>query len=189
MSESKSNIPIPKEFYNSETKKPFEACLMCQKSLDGEQYLIEKAIKNYPSLGTTEIIFEYAMCISCASKMHMELSMESRARIESYMLEHLSHKRNQGDPGDQRDIGNALTRCLIKETELSQSSEYSIYVLCNGSEMVVSELPYALSGEVQDEIMQLLSAKSLDIMDDFIGNHFTGPPEVKEILRRRPVFI
>lgn len=189
MSEGNSNIPIPKEFYNSETKKPFEACLMCHKPLAGGQYLIEKAIKNYPSLGTTEIIFEYAMCIPCASKMHLELSSESRSRIENYMAEHLGNKRKQDIPRDQKDIGSSLTRCLVKETELSQSSEYSIYALCNGSEMVVSELPYALSGEVQDEIMQLLSAKSLDIMDDFIGNHFTGPPEVKEILRRRPVFI
>lgn len=189
MSEGSTNIPIPTEFYNSETKKPFDTCLMCHQPLLGSQYLIEKAIKNYPSLGTTEIIFEYAMCLPCASKMHMELSQESRSRIEAYMAEHLRNKKKPREGNSQKDVKSALTQCLIKETDIHQSTEYSIYALCNGSEMVVSELPYALSGEVQDEIMQLLSAKSLDIMDDFIGNHFTGPPEVREILRRRPVFI
>lgn len=185
MSDSKS-VPIPKEFYNSETQQPFKNCLMCSQSLIQRQYVVEKAIKNYPTLGTSEVIFEYAMCLSCASKMHMELSEESRERIEAYMASHLKNKtKNQ----EKKDITASLSQCMVKETDLSQSSEYSIYALCNGSEMVVSELPYALSGEVQDEIMQLLSAKSLDIMDDFIGNHFTGPPEVMEILKRRPVFI
>lgn len=61
--------------------------------------------------------------------------------------------------------------------------------MCNGANMTINQFPYALSGEVQDEIMQLLSAKSLGILDDFIGNHFTGPPEIREILKRRPVFI
>jgi hypothetical protein len=185
MSDPKS-VPIPKEFYNSETNQPFRNCLMCNQSLDQLQYVVEKAIKNYPTLGTSEIIFEYAMCLTCATKMHMELSAESRGRIEAYMAEHLKNKTREQQT---RNINSSLSRCMIRETDLSQSSEYSIYALCNGAEMVVSDLPYALSGEVQDEIMQLLSAKSLDVMDDFIGNHFTGPPEVMEILKRRPVFI
>lgn len=185
MSDPKS-VPIPKEFYNSETQQPFKSCLMCNQSLDQLQYVVEKAIKNYPTLGTSEIIFEYAMCLTCAAKMHMELSEESRGRIEAYMAQHLKNKTKEREI---KDVKTSLTKCMVRETDLSQSSEYSIYALCNGAEMVVSDLPYALSGEVQDEIMQLLSAKSLDIMDDFIGNHFTGPPEVMEILKRRPVFI
>jgi len=187
--ENDSPIPIPAEFCNSETKAPFSECLMCHQSLTSTQYIVEKAIKNYHSVGTREIIFEYAMCLTCAAKMNMELSLESRNRIEAYMASHLK-KNKRTDSGDSpTNIDAAISHCIIKETEVSQSAEYSIYALCDGSTMVVSELPYALSGEVQDEIMQLLSAKSLEILDDFIGNHFTGPPEVKEILRRRPVLI
>jgi hypothetical protein len=187
MSDAKSSVPIPQQFLNSETLQPFEKCLMCSQSLKQIQYVVEKAIKNYPSLGTSEIIFEYAICLSCATKTHMELSEESRTRIQAYMADHL--KNRQPNPEKAKDLDSSLSRCMIKETDLSQSSEYSVYALCNGSEMIINELPYALSGEVQDEIMQLLSAKSLDIMDDFIGNHFSGPPEVMEILKRRPVFI
>lgn len=188
MNQSESNLPIPKEFYNSETNQPFQTCMMCNQLLTNQQYMVEKVIKNYPSLGTKEIIFEYAMCLKCAGKMHMELSEESRNRIGNYMKSHFENKAIPRPEG-QEDINKLLSQCVVKESDVNQSDEYSIYAMCNGASMTLNEFPYALSGEVQDEIMQLLSAKSLDILDDFIGNHFTGPPEVREILKRRPVFI
>lgn len=189
MEPQSSKTPIPEEFCNSETKQPFETCMMCNKPLANQQYVVEKAIKNYPSLGTQEIIFEYAMCLHCAGKMNMQLSEESRQRIEAYMKDHLQNKSIKRDANNPFNIQKSINQCIVRETDVRQSAEYSIYALCNGSDMTVNEFPYALSGEVQDEIMQLLSAKSLDILDDFIGNHFTGPPEVREILKRRPVFI
>lgn len=188
MNQPESNLSIPEEFYNSETKKPFQACMMCNQSLSDKQYMVEKAIKNYLSLGTSEIIFEYAICIACASKMHMELSEESRNRITEYMKHHLQNKSAR-NTGGKPDVNKLLSQCIVRESDVHQSSEYSIYAMCNGTDTTIREFPYALSGEVQDEIMQLLSAKSLDILDDFIGNHFSGPPEVREILRRRPVLI
>ncbi len=188
MSHSESSLPIPEEFYNSETKEPFQTCMMCNQSLADKQYMVEKAIKNYPSLGTKETIFEYAMCLECAGKMHLELSEESRTRIGNYMKEHLENKARLRTK-EQQDVSKLLSQCIVRESDVKESSEYSIYAMCNGSNMTIQDFPYALSGEVQDEIMQLLSAKSLDILDDFIGNHFTGPPEVREILRRRPVLI
>ena len=188
MSHSESNLSIPEEFYNSETKEPFKTCMMCNQSLADKQYMVEKAIKNYPSLGTKETIFEYAMCLECAGKMHQELSEESRTRIGNYMKEHLENK-TQLRTEEKPDVSKLLSQCIVRESDVNESSEYSIYAMCNGANMTIQDFPYALSGEVQDEIMQLLSAKSLDILDDFIGNHFTGPPEVREILRRRPVLI
>lgn len=182
-------VPIPEEFYNSETKQPFEHCLMCNSGLSSTQYVVEKVIRNYPSLGTKEIIFEYAMCLNCAGKAHKELSEESRERIEAYMRNALSNKKVKNDPEQPLNIQQSLSTCLVKETDVSTATEYSIYGLCNGSDMTIKDFPYALSGEVQDEIMQLLSAKSLDLLDGFIGDHFSGPPEVMDILKRRPVLI
>lgn len=188
MDQPDSHIPIPEVFCNSETKAPFAECLMCHESLSNKQYVVEKAIKNYRSLGTTEIIFEYAMCLPCAGKMHMELSEESRTRIQAYLADHINKKSRKLNR-DNFNIEETISHCMVKESAVSEATEYSIYALCNGSEIIVNEFPYAISGEVQEEIMQLLSAKTLDILDDFIGNHFSGPPEVMEILKRRPVFI
>ncbi|HCM76523.1 MAG TPA: hypothetical protein DIS90_09090 [Cytophagales bacterium] len=189
MSQYESNLPIPKSFFNSETKEPFTTCMMCNESLADKQYMVEKAIKNYPALGTQEIIFEYAMCLSCAGKMHLELSEESRERIEAYMKEHLQNRVQEQNSNPDFDFQQSLSQCIVAKTDVSHSAEYSIYAMCNGSDMTINGFPYALSGEIQDEIMQLLSAKSLEILDDFIGNHFSGPPEVREILRKRPVLI
>lgn len=182
------SIPITKDFYNSETNAPFTTCLMCNQSLEETMYVVEKSFRNIKALNTREIIFEYAMCMNCASTIHFELSEESRARIGSYMAAHVQRKEYFASSFEE-ERKSILGRCIVHSTSLEQSTEYSIYALCNGHQMLLGEFPYALSGEAQDEIMQLLSAKSLEIMDDFIGSHFSGPPEVMEILRRRPILI
>lgn len=180
-----NSAPITNDFLNSETGQPFSECMMCNTSLTETQYVVEKAFRNYPSLGTKEVIFEYAMCMQCAAKMHFELSEESRSRITAYLSSHITRKSFQSTD----DIDSSVKNCVVRSTDLSDSSEYSIYALCDGQEMILGEFPYGLSGEAQDEIMKLLSAKTLEVMDDFIGKHFTGPPEVMDILRRKPIFI
>lgn len=190
MEENLNQQPVPELFCKSDTKKPFETCLMCQCALANTTYLVEKAIRNYHPLKTQEVLFEYAMCLTCAGKMRMELSEESRTKIEAYLLEKTNveaRKKHLAHP--DRKLENWISSCIIKDSPVDQSAEFSIYALCNGNEIVYGDLPYAISGEAQDEMTELLSAKTLEIMDDFIGNHFSGPPEVKEILKRRPVLI
>ncbi len=189
--EGKSAHPIPKLFCKSEVNTPFDTCQMCHADLSTKRYLVEKAIRNYPSLNSSEVIFEYAMCLECAGKMRMELSEESRNRIEQYFRSNInpSNLRDRIDLGNTGHIEGLVSKCIVKDTQINNTQEYSIYALCEGEEIIVGELPYALSGECMDEMTELLSAKSLDILDDFIGNHFTGPPEVMEILKRRPILI
>lgn len=190
MNHEAGNQPIPEIFCQLESKTPFDRCALCQCALDEKHYVVEKVIRNYVSLNTQEVIFEYAMCLACAENMRMELSEESRQKVEAYFSAHVDLvKRNdrikqlQGQP-----LGQWISRCLIKDQMVQQSTSYSIYALCKGHELIPSDLPYAICEEAQDEIMQLLSAKSLEILDDFMGRHFSGPPEVAEILKRRPVF-
>ena len=71
---------IPSVFRSTDTKKPFERCIQCNKyllELDSE-YLIEKAIKQYQGFEAKEVIFEYAVCMDCAEKMRQSLSAESQ---------------------------------------------------------------------------------------------------------------
>lgn len=179
------SLPLSDPFLNSETGRPFETCLMCGLSVSDKQHVIEKVIRNYPTMGTTEVIFEYAMCLECAGKMHFELSEESRARVTQYLSNHIVKREFYSE----KDLTSAISNCAITGNPLSESSEYTVYAFCNGNQMVLGEFPYALSEAAQDEIMKLLSAKTLEVMDDFIGNHFSGPPEVMDILKRRPLLI
>ena len=187
----KSKLPIPPLFCKSDVKTPFDSCQMCSCSLDNKRYLIEKAIRNYASLNTSEVIFEYAMCLECAGKMRMELSTESRSNIEKYFLNNVNQSEFQNRMGNTStdDVNKLVSKCIVKNTDINDAREYSIYALCEGNQIVLGELPYALSGECMDEMTELLSAKSLDILDDFIGNHFSGPPEVMDILKRRPLLV
>lgn len=186
------HTPIPRVF-RQVSGESFQSCLICHRDLvkSGSDYLIEKAVRNYPEVGHTEVIFEYAMCFECAMNMRDELSEESRFRIDQYFAENMNReaRRNRLESNERNHVSRWLSHCLVKNTPVKVSREYSLYAHCRGNQMIYSELPYALSGEVLDEVMQLLSNKSLDILDDFLGKHFGGPPEVREILKRRPILV
>jgi hypothetical protein len=50
-------------------------------------------------------------------------------------------------------------------------------------------MPYGLCAEAMDEITSLLSEKSLGEIDDFMGNYFSGQPEIAEIIRNRSLIM
>ena len=82
--------PIPEEFYSFNTGKPFERCIDCDKYLlDGEPYMIEKAIRQYPGYSAKDIIFEYAMCVDCAERLKNEMSQESMASIQKFFMSNI----------------------------------------------------------------------------------------------------
>lgn len=183
---------IPKVFRQSEKGELFRECIMCNRELAkaGLDYLVEKVIRNHLTLGKKEVLFEYAMCFGCAMKMRTELSEESRQRIDQYFAGHINEsQRRQRLEKNPNHVTRWISHCLVKGTPLTKSREYSMYAHCRGSQLVYSTLPYALSGEVMDEVMNLLSNKSLGVLDDFMGKHFSGPPEVREILKRRPLLV
>ena len=182
---------IPKVFQKSDGGLLHE-CIMCNQNLHepAQDYLIEKSLRVYPELKKTEVIFEYAMCFACAEAMRNELSTESKQRIEAYFAERVNPEQRLNMLHPKRaPFKNWISNCLIRQTPIKKSTEYSVYAHAYGKKMVYDFFPYAISGEVMEEVNELLSAKSRQVLDDFIGNHFSGPPEVAEILRRRPVLV
>ncbi len=181
--------PVPEIFCRQESKTPFGQCTLCESSLSEQHYIVEKVIRNYQALNTSEVIFEYAMCLNCAQSMHMALSEESRKKVEAYLSAHVDREARNREAACriEKPAEQWISKCLVKDQQVNQAAGYSIYALCKGNEIIYGDLPYAICEEAQEEIVQLLSAKSLKIMDDFIGQHFSGPPEVAEILKRRPV--
>ena len=187
------HMRIPKIFRSSDTGKLFEHCMICDRFLlnEGTPYMIEKAVKQYPELKVKEVIFEYAICFNCALMMNESLSFESRQRINAYFERHgnwverrerlLQHKTTRVEPW--------INRCLIKGTPISKSTEFQLAAQCDGKYLLFTYLPFALSAEALDEITSLLSPKSLGEIDDFMGNYFSGPPEIAELLKRRPLVL
>ncbi len=168
---------IDPRFYNSETGKPFETCLVCSASLQesGDDYFVERIFRRVPNLGITEAIFEYGMCMPCAEQMRKELSEESRKKVEHYFEQRLSERDPESGEPD-------MEICLLTGTPIADSIEFSYHVHCRGDRMVHSIFPYAVSEIAMEEISTLLSDETIDQLDDFKGKYFTGPPEYADLL-------
>ena len=186
------SIPIPDAFRSSETGQLFDRCLMCNTFLldAGIPYMIEKAVKQHPEMNVVEPIFEYAMCMNCAMKMHEALSIESRQRISAYFQSHVDFEQRHLELIEKTDdMSRWIGTCIIKKTPIAQSGEYQLVAQCNGRELMLTGMPFALSLSAMEEMTSLLSTKSLGEIDDFIGKYFSGPPEVAELLKKKFVMV
>jgi len=182
---------IPKIFHKADGGL-LDECIMCNRNVLNPacDYLIEKAVRAYPEIKKTEVIIEYAMCMPCAEAMRNELSVESRQRIEAYFKQYVDPNKRQALLTPKRAVfKNWIDNCLVKGTPIKKSMEYSLYAHGYGKKMVYDFFPYAISGEVMEEVNNLLSEKTREVLDDFIGKHFSGPPEIAEILKKRPVLV
>lgn len=183
---------IPKAFLSTETGKPIDHCLVCNRYLlDGDtMYMIEKAVRNYPAMKTTEVIIEYAICMDCAFRMNESLSQESRERIAAYFEQHTDLMARRGQLlNGKTGVRSWIDHCVVKNTPIADSAEYQLVGQFQGSHMLLTTMPFALSFEAMDEISGLMSEKSLGEIDDFIGKYFSGPPEVAALLKRKFVLI
>jgi hypothetical protein len=185
-------IPIPEAFHSFATGKPFEQCICCETYLleDGTPYVIEKGIIQYLGTGVKDVAFEYAMCLACMEKMRQSLSKASLARIEAFFQERVDvDSRQRLIPQGSRNVQDWLQHCLVSQKSVQQASEYQIFAQCDGPDLVLGLTPYMLSGEILDEIQELLSPETKEVLDDFIDQHFGLPPEWKEIIKERNLLL
>jgi hypothetical protein len=180
---------IPEDFYSFETNLPFERCIECDKYLldDGTEYIIEKAIKNYEGYKAKDVIFDYAICMSCAEKMRKEISKESMQSMMRYFQENMDPMERMemqfGDPTEN------LKKCMIKKMDADECSEFQIYAHCKGKTLNMENPPYMISGSVMEELLPLLSDKTVGEMNGFFNKHFSPDPSILEPIPPRLVLI
>lgn len=188
--------PIPEAFFNSETGKAFDHCLVCSTDLMKEalSYSVERAIRNYPDLQLINVVFEYAICARCSFELENELSTETRLAIMGYFRDHFNpNDRPTWNASESEvvefDCEEWIGRCAFKGLPRQGLFEYSLYARCIGDRLIPDVVPYLISGQAQDEIIQLFSNRSLGFMDDFTDKYFTGPPELKALFKGRPILV
>jgi hypothetical protein len=188
-----SGIVLPSDFYSSETGKPFTRCNVCDVNLliPGTRYVIEKAITHNKEYHTTDTIFEYALCYNCYREILGTMSETSLKNIQSYFLDHTEHvqRRLMQFIQGKANVEELIGACAIKGTAREQLSEYQIACHCNGRNLDSTYPPLMIGHEAMDEIMLLLSDKTLGEIDGFYNDIIKIPPEFKDILDGRPVFI
>lgn len=168
--------PIPKVFWSFESGEVFRTCSMCDCDLlaPGTNYLIEKGFKK------EEPIFEYAMCLDCVEKHLESLSVTSRKLIKNYFDEHvdLEQRRSELIAKHGRRTRSWLSRCMITGKPLSMCDEHQIYGWFVDKDIMFSGMPYMLSGQVMDQILDLLSEETIGVLNDFSEKVFgIGPPK------------
>lgn len=171
---------IPKEFYSFETNTPFERCIECNKYLlDADtEYIIEKAVKNYEGYTAKDIVFDYAICMDCADNMRKEISKESWESMMRYFQENMN-VASRLEMQDQSPDEN-IKSCMVKKTNVDDCREYQIYAHCKGEKLNLENPPYMISGEVMEELLPLLSEKTIDEMNGFMNKHFSPDPSIME---------
>ena len=182
------DIKIPKLLHTHESGEPFRECIICNRDLmkGGTTYFIEKAFRQYPGYGARDVVFEYAMCIRCVESMRKDLSKESLQRLQKYFTSKIDpHQQVERLLRyDEKEIDPWISQCLITGEPVKGLEEYVVCAHCNGNNLSLSFMPpYVISGKAMDEMTGLLSPKSLGIIDDFMGEHFTGPAEFNDLLR------
>jgi len=186
-------ILIPNAFYSDATGTLIERCVHCDRYLleAGTHYMIEKSIKNYPNLNATDTIFEYAICVPCILKLRESLSQLSMQRVQYYFLQHsdFQQRLNLVLSGQTGNLSSMIGECMVKKRPVSEFQEYQIACECSGKEIIYGVLPYAISCEATEEMMELLSKQTRDELDHFRDDFIRIPPELKDLLKDRPVLI
>ena len=171
---------IPKEFYSFETNQLFDQCIECNKYLldAGTEYIIEKAVKTYEGYSAKDTVFDYAICMDCAEVMRKEISKESWESMMRYFQDNMdvmTRLEMQEQSPDEN-----IKSCMVKKINVADCREYQIYAHCKGGKLNMENPPYMISGEVMEELLPLLSEKTIDEMNGFMNKHFSPDPSIME---------
>ncbi len=170
-------LKIPKKFHNSLEERPFVQCSICDRPFDEQsEYMIEKAYKRADN-GGEQLIFEYAICRSCAEDLRRSLSQESLQAIQNYFKERVQQQAHHNPAL----LDDQIEQCMISGKALNDCSEYQIYAHCRGSQLMPMEGMYMISGEIVEEIQELLSKSTRDELNRFMQENLGGPPELREL--------
>ena len=184
---------IPVDFHSFADKKAFERCISCNTYLQeaNTEYLIEKAVRRYPGFDTHDVIFEYAMCLSCAGRMRQELSASSLRNIENFFEQRVDLYGRRQEMLYEYGLDHEawLDRCIVTGKPKSELEEYQIYGHCLGNRFLFSYMPYMISHEAMDEMSDLLSEKTRGEIDRFVDDNFGLPPELKQPIKDHPVLL
>ncbi len=184
-----NDYEIPKEFYSFETDTPFERCIECNKYLLDEEteYIIEKAVKNYKGYSAKDTVFDYAICLDCAEVMRKGISKESWESMMKYFQENMDVMTRLEMQDQSPD--KSIRSCMVKKTNVEDCPEYQIYAHCKGEKLNMENPPYMISGEVMEELLPLLSDKTIDEMNGFIHKHFSPDPSIMEPVPPRIILV
>lgn len=177
--DSKRLQEIPEIFHSYENNGPFTHCIECERNLleDTCDYVIEKAVRNYPGYEAKDVIFDYAICMECAQEVQKGISRESLKQIQQYLQNNINPQLQQSRlAASQNDMNGLIKNCMVNNTSMDDCEEYQLFAFCRGRNINFEMPPYMISGKVLNEISELLSNKTRDELNGIFEKHFSPSP-------------
>ena len=78
-----------------------------------------------------------------------------------------------------------VKNCMVYGTTIEELGECQIMAHCIGDKILLQQLLYMISPQVNENILALLSAKSKKEHDDFKDSFTGGTPEFMELLEKK----
>lgn len=150
--------PIPEELWSFYEERPFKTCTRCGEGLVDfpEGYRVSKVIRG------EEVIFEYALCVSCLRRMLDEASEESKQRLMEFQTSRFRHV-------------SGLDECALcdHQRETMQVKEYGLVGICIGEGLAESNL---ICGDCMEAMSACISEQTRRSWDRFVEENFPGVP-------------
>lgn len=151
-------------------EKPFHQCTMCEKELleDNSYYMIEKAFSQNVNTGEKEVIFEYAVCLDCHTKLSTDLSEKSLERIKMYFDLYVDFEKRDEElisRNEKVNVNDWIENCIISKKPVKNLKEFQVAAMCYKDKVMFGNLPFAIGFEAADEMQKLLSKQTKDTLD------------------------
>ena len=176
-------LETPRAFWSKTAGVPFDRCVVCNKHLleKGVDHLVEKAFRG------GELLYEYATCAGCFDWLEGSLSVSSRWLCDDWLARNVDfearfQKLMRVYPND---VAPWIANCAVTGTPVAELEEYQIEAVCCGTDLVLCHLPYAISGESVDEMLELLSSDSRRQLDRFTRDYLGVPPALLQTGERQ----
>ena len=186
---------IPKMFWSVYSEKPFQSCLKCKVPLvEANTFVVQKRVVG------DETVFEMAMCERCREQMANEFSEETRENLTNHMNEQLLNSAEKlaaeadddghivvaeitDDEVGQKMMNDSIDHCMMCEKARSECHRYSLMSLCSDDQLIaqvtpIVRTPMMMCEDCEGSMSDLVSQKTRDQWNDFVEEHFDGPPGV-----------
>lgn len=176
-------VEIPPVFKTSVSEENFSTCISCEKNLleNETEYVIEKIYQN------SNVEIEYAMCIECVEETRKNFSEESLHRLNEYFEKRTDSIFNHYNKLSTKnaEVNEYISNCIFNGKSVHQLKEYQLVAYCKGNKLLLSAAPYMVSGDIIEEVQELLSAKTKEELDRFMDKHFGLPPDLMEVIKNK----
>jgi len=176
---------VPTTFDSFETDEPFSHCCDC--GCDLEQASMFIVNKSYVG---DECVFELALCMDCRQKMQSQLSEQSRVAMFDFMHDRVDMDARKTTLGIDSETDAYLAHCITCNQTRESVTGYTLGAMFCIRNLIKGPFPMLMCNKCEEELSETISDETRKMWDEFIGEHFPGPPaEIKLPTGTKPVFI